>query len=572
MEDEKIKDEKKKSPKSYPKIPEVVEKFISSKETRAKIQNIANKIKNRKGEKKKEQIFNIIYTIKPNVFEDESDLYSDEEDDYEDEDYEEEEEEDEDDEEEEEEEEETMWKDNDILQFLSKHQTSDPSNKTIQTFIDICNEKIESREKSLKKRTKKTQEKNTDEFKKLLKNKQTSDDVHYFSQLDVKEQENHIEELRKINENSIVKKPYKIWVLESNIHPSIKATALKKIHSLHFMDPSSSEYHKLQQWVEGIMNIPFNINKTLDISITNGLEKCEEFMEKSRNILDECVYGLNDAKIQIMQMVAQFISNPNSIGNAIALHGPMGTGKTTLVKEGFSKIFNRPFAFIGLGGASDGSYIEGHSFTYEGSNWGKIVQTIIQSKCMNPIIFFDELDKVSDTPKGDEIIGILTHLTDTTQNSQFHDKFFNEIEFDMSKCLFIFSYNDESKINPILRDRMYCIKTKGYSKKDKITIIRNHLYPKLCEQVSLTPSDILIEDAVLEYIIDSKCTKEEGVRNLKRCVETILTKINLYRLMTPGTLLFDEKTIKIDLPFTVTREFVNKVLPSKEDVFRGLYV
>ena len=83
---------------------------------------------------------------------------------------------------------------------------------------------------------------------------------------------------------------------------------------------------------------------------------------------------------------------------------------------------------------------------------------------MNPVIYFDELDKVSDTPKGEEIIGILTHLTDTSQNSKFHDKYFSEIDFDLSKCLFIFSYNDERKVNPILRDRMYRINTSGYNK------------------------------------------------------------------------------------------------------------
>ena len=81
---------------------------------------------------------------------------------------------------------------------------------------------------------------------------------------------------------------------------------------------------------------------------------------------------------------------------------------------------------------------------------------------MNPVIYFDELDKISETPKGEEIAGILTHLTDTSQNSQFHDKYFAEINFDLSKCLFIFSYNDESKVNPILKDRMYRIQTKGY--------------------------------------------------------------------------------------------------------------
>ena len=168
-----------------------------------------------------------------------------------------------------------------------------------------------------------------------------------------------------------------------------------------------------------------------------------------------------------MQMVGQWIANPDAIGSAIAIHGPMGTGKTTLVKEGISKILNREFAFIALGGATDSSFLEGHSYTYEGSTWGKIVDIIIQCKSMNPVIYFDELDKVSDTPKGEEIIGILTHLTDTSQNSKFHDKYFSEIDFDLSKCLFIFSYNDERKVNPILRDRMYRINTTGYNKEEK---------------------------------------------------------------------------------------------------------
>jgi len=112
-------------------------------------------------------------------------------------------------------------------------------------------------------------------------------------------------------------------------------------------------------------------------------------------------------------------------------------------------------------------FLEGHSYTYEGSTWGKIIDHLIQCKYMNPVFFFDELDKVSDTPRGEEIIGILTHLTDTTQNSKFHDKYFSELDFDLSRCLFIFSYNDESKINPILLDRMYRVQTNGYDYKRK---------------------------------------------------------------------------------------------------------
>jgi ATP-dependent Lon protease, bacterial type len=218
------------------------------------------------------------------------------------------------------------------------------------------------------------------------------------------------------------------------------------------------------------MRLPFNKIQKFPININDGYNSCSEYMKSAVVTLDSAVYGLNDAKMQIMQLFGQWITNPDAIGSAIAIKGPMGTGKTTLVKEGISKILNRPFALIALGGATDASVLEGHGYTYEGSVCGKIVDILMQTQCSNPIIYFDELDKVSDTPKGEEIIGILTHLIDTTQNTQFHDKYFSEIDFDLSKALFIFSYNDESKINPILRDRMYRITTKGYSKKIRMLL------------------------------------------------------------------------------------------------------
>ena len=103
---------------------------------------------------------------------------------------------------------------------------------------------------------------------------------------------------------------------------------------------------------------------------------------------------------------------------------------------------------------------------------------------MNPVIYFDELDKISDTPKGEEIVGILTHLTDTTQNDKFHDKYFSNIDFDLSKAMFIFSYNEENKVNPILKDRMYRIKTDGYKNEDKCVIARDYLIPKIEKNVN----------------------------------------------------------------------------------------
>ena len=282
--------------------------------------------------------------------------------------------------------------------------------------------------------------------------------------------------------------------------------------------------------------------------------------------LNHAVYGLNDAKIQIMQMIGQWITNPSALGTAISIKGPMGTGKTTLVKDGISKILGRDFAFIALGGATDSSVLEGHSYTYEGSTWGKIVDILLQGKTMNPVIYFDELDKISNTPKGEEIAHILTHLTDTTQNNQFHDKYFSEIELDLSRCLSIFSYNEEDKVNPILRDRMYKITTVGYSVKEKITIVNDYLLPKIIKEINFTKEDVILTDSVLRYLIERYTDDEKGVRNLKRCIETIYRKLNLFKLMKPGINLFENDiAVTITFPVNVTNTMVDKFIKSVDD-------
>jgi ATP-dependent Lon protease len=193
---------------------------------------------------------------------------------------------------------------------------------------------------------------------------------------------------------------------------------------------------------------------------------------------------------------------------------------------------------------------------------------------MNPVIYFDELDKISDTPKGEEIVSILTHLTDTSQNSQFHDKYFSEIDFDLSKCIFIFSYNDETKVNPILKDRMYCIKTNGYDMKQKTIISKQYLLPKIRDQVSFKNEDIIIPDDTLQYIIENFCSNENGVRNLKRCFEIIHTKLNLFRLMKPDKNLFEKDlTIKVSFPFKVTKDIVDKLIKREENtLYKNLYI
>jgi ATP-dependent Lon protease len=462
-----------------------------------------------------------------------------------------------------------------ILVQLKEVYNKNPTNELLKAYVEDYSDQLEIKNKRQEKLDKKYKERNCRIFKKIIKDKNTLNDSAFFKKMDIEEQKKIIKELKEVNKITRVEKPYRISLLETNMPTMFKGAAIKKINSLHHMDQHNSEYHKVKHWVDNFMRIPFGNYTSLPISIEDGVEKCHAFMENAQKILNDSVYGLNDAKMQIMQVLGQLITNPSSIGSAIAIHGPPGTGKTSLCKEGISKILNRPFAFIALGGATDSSFLEGHSFTYEGSIWGKIVQILIDSRCMNPVIFFDELDKISETPKGEEIVGILTHLTDSTQNSQFHDKYFSEVEFDLSKCLFIFSYNDETKVNPILKDRMYKIQTKGYDKKQKLIISTNYLLPKIREQIKFTLGEVEITDEALNYIIEHNCNNEDGVRNLKRCLEIIHTKLNLYRLMKPDTNLFEQDmSLKVTFPIKITKSCVDKLIKQKdENIFlKHLYV
>jgi len=389
-----------------------------------------------------------------------------------------------------------------------------------------------------------------------------------------------IAKLEKIKELTKISKPYLLHLVDLDIPDQYKACALIKINTMRSMSGyGNSEYYKIKSWVDAFLKIPFNKYNNLPISFADGIEQCHDFMEKSKKILDSVTYGLEDAKMQIMQMIGLWLVNPNAIGCAIAIKGPPGTGKTTLIKEGISKILNRPFALVALGGCGDSGFLDGFDYTYEGSKHGKIIDILIQCGCMNPVILFDELDKLSDSFKGQEITGVLTHLTDSTQNAKFSDKYFSEISINMSKALFIFSYNDESMVNPILKDRMYKIETKGYKTKEKLIIAKDYLLPKIREEIKFTSKCIVFSDEILEYIINDFTEKEDGVRNLKRCLEIVYKKLNLYRLMKPDINLFENNEglklkNKISFPCILTKQIIDDLINkgSQDTIPYGMYI
>ena len=376
-------------------------------------------------------------------------------------------------------------------------------------------------------------------------------------------------EIKKLN-NEVT--PLRYQLLQSNMDVKVKAIAMRKLNSLNSMDSSSGEYYKIQSYLDGLMKIPFGKYIDLPISSSNTSQEITTFMIKSNDILNEAVYGHQLAKSNILQTLGKWISNPSAKGSVFSILGPMGNGKTTLVKEGIAKMIQRPFEFISLGGATDSSFLDGHSYTYEGSMAGKIVEILKKTQCMNPVIYFDELDKVSQTPRGDEIINLLIHLTDFSQNDVFMDKYYSDIPLDLSKAVFIFSLNSLENLNPILRDRMQVIKTDKLEEKDKIIISQKYMIPKILKEVNLTDENIIIPEETIKFAI-SQYSVESGVRNLKRCYETLLEKINIWRLLNFSgneltNLNFSTQVQKIfakpiSFPLTVTQDLLKKIMDEK---------
>jgi ATP-dependent Lon protease len=323
------------------------------------------------------------------------------------------------------------------------------------------------------------------------------------------------------------------------------------------------------------LRVPFGKTIPLPVTLGDGAAKCSEFLKDARKKLDTATYGMEPAKMQIMQTLAKWISNPDSIGNCIAMRGPAGVGKTSFARNGIANVLNRPFMFFSLGGASDIAHYIGHSYTYEGSMWGRIVDTVIQSKCMNPVLYFDELDKISGTPHGEEITSMLIHLTDRTQNCQYHDRYFAGIDFDLSKCLFVFSYNDESKINPILKDRMTMIHCSGYKDPEKKIIVANYIWVEILNLVGISRSDLKATEEAADYIIKEYSNGEEGMRSLIRIVETVVSRINLLRISDTATAEGYKFYVPVKFPMMLDVPTIKKLLidysPKEPETWRSLY-
>jgi len=300
------------------------------------------------------------------------------------------------------------------------------------------------------------------------------------------------------------------------------------------------------------------------VSKNDSVEKIKTFFTNVKEKLDKNIYGLEDVKQEILEFVAKKIANPDSKGHVLALYGSAGLGKTKIIRS-LADALELPFYQINFGGLNDVAVLTGHSETYVGSKPGKVVEILSNSEYMNPIIYMDEIDKIGEQ-KATEIFGVLTHLLDEEQNSSFQDNYLSNINIDLSKVFFVLSFNDITKVDEIVSDRLKVIYINPPSLEEKVIICQDKMIPEILSNVSIQDySTVILDKEIIEYIISSKTQNEKGVRQLRKNIEKIINRLNYDVLLENLDKLFIETNSENEKIIVITRSYINDVLKHKED-------
>lgn len=298
-------------------------------------------------------------------------------------------------------------------------------------------------------------------------------------------------------------------ITDLKIDEESREKLMKETKRLSKLPPSSQESFVIKNYLDTVLALPWG-----------KISKAKVTMEKAENVLERDHYGLKNVKERILEFIAVHMLNPEIKGQIICLAGPPGIGKTSIAKS-VAKAMGRKYARVSLGGVRDEADIRGHRKTYVGAMPGRIVTAFEQAGSMNPLILFDEIDKLCSDIKGDPSSAMLEVL-DSEQNSTFRDHYL-EVPFDLSKAVFITTANNVSAIPGPLLDRMEVIELPSYTAEEKFHIAKNHLIPKQLKEHGLKALQLKITDGAIDDII-AYYTKEAGVRTLERNIASICRK------------------------------------------------
>ena len=323
----------------------------------------------------------------------------------------------------------------------------------------------------------------------------------------------------------------------------------KELNKLKRLNPSSPDYSVQSNYLREMLDLPWN-----------HLSEDNLDLEHARQVLDADHFGLEKVKERILEYLAVLKLKADMKSPILCLYGPPGVGKTSLGKS-VARALNREFVRMSLGGLHDESEIRGHRKTYIGAMPGRILQSIKKAGTSNPVFILDEIDKVGNDFRGDPQSALLEVL-DPEQNGSFHDNFL-DIDYDLSKVMFIATANDLSTIAGPLRDRMEIIEVTGYLMEEKREIAKRHLIPKQLENHGITAGHVTIQDEIIDLIIE-KYTRESGVRSLDMTIAKIMRHVARKVAMNKKfTITLDENKVKeyLGSPIFSREEYQGNELP-----------
>jgi ATP-dependent Lon protease len=403
--------------------------------------------------------------------------------------------------------------------------------------------------------------------------KYTKEEMDYMNSLSRKRRkEIDMKEKKIMNSNcKSVNIPHRFNILDiPDISDNTKRFMLSRLSSYNISKSSGSENHKLEQWLEYCVNKIPHGKRTVEF--VKSEEDIRRKIEYAEQMLNSEIYGMNNAKGQILRLLARILGNGSSNKSkipVIGLEGPPGSGKTSMAKV-LGKALGTETACIPMGGVNDASYLTGFSLTYEGSVPGKITDALVNSQTLTPVIVLDEIDKLGD--KKNEVEGVIVHLLDRgSGESMFHDKYCG-FPIDLSGALIVCTFNNRSTIDPIILDRMITIQVSGYTKTEKATISEKYKFADILKHHGMTQDMVEVKDTFFSEIVRYSSTSpfnttKDGMRETLRVLENVISHVNLERIRSKKENTEKKKVI-------LDGKLVRRVQPPIETniILAGLYI
>lgn len=311
-----------------------------------------------------------------------------------------------------------------------------------------------------------------------------------------------------------------------HLPPAVALDLLHRIEQIEAGPLLGNEHSgRSEEWIRTVLSVPYG---KVSPPPPDGVARVSER-------LDAVLHGQARVKTEILQVAAQLQSHPTARPRVIALVGPPGVGKTTVMRA-LGDALGRPFFQVSLSGCADGHILGGHSKTYDNSQPGALVKGLIRTQSASPVCLLDEFDKMSDR-HADEVANFLTYVLDEQHRGEFVDEYL-DVPVDVSRVLFGITMNDLSKVNSVLLDRLHVVHVEKPTVDDKVQIALRHLLPSALANCGMQEGDVLLEPDDVRHVVE-RCPAEPGVRNLGRAIDTCVQRVNLLRVAGAG----------IELPF-----------------------